>query len=86
MIELADILNSFEGKASFALNLKGKEAAVIYVEGKEIIADVKDAFAFLDFGLLHDLMKKKSESKTMQRLKDAGFKISLKYKGFKVDL
>ncbi len=83
---LHDILKSVEGNVSCSLHLHGKEAAVISLEGKELVFDVKDPFAFMDFGLLHSFMKKKHESKTIQHLKDAGFRISFKYKGFKVDL
>ena len=83
---LENLLKDVGGSASLTINMKGKEAAVISIIGKEITADIKDPFAFLDFGLFHEFMKKKSDSKTIKRLKDSGFKISLKYKGFKVDL
>ncbi len=87
MITLTEILKSFEGKAAFTVNIKNKEAAVISIEGKSVVADVKDPFAFMDFGLFHDLMKKKNKQEgTLQRLRDAGFTVSLKYKGFKIDL
>ena len=88
MITLNEILKSFEGRANFSIVIKGKEAAVIIIDGKEIIADVKDPFAFMDFGLFHDLMRKRGSGSggSLQRFKDAGFKVSLKYKGFKIDL
>jgi len=87
MITLNEILKSFEGRANFSINMKGKEAAVITIDSKEIVADVKDPFVFMDFGLFHDLMRKRGSPEShLQRFKDAGFKISLKYKGFKIDL
>lgn len=83
---ISDILKSVDGSLNCSLNFHGKEAAIISLAGKELLFDVKDPFAFMDFGLLHSFMKRKGESKTMQKLKDAGFKVSLKYKGFKIDL
>lgn len=87
MLTITEILKSIEGKADFTLIVKGKEAAMISVQGKNVVADVKDPFIFMDFGLIQDLLsKKKKDSSSLQRLKDAGFKVSLKYKGFKIDL
>ena len=59
---LENLLNDVSGAASLTINMKGKEAAVISVVGKEITADIKDPFAFLDFGLFHEFMKKKNSS------------------------
>ncbi len=80
------ILKDLSGSATLTINMKGKETAVVSLVGKEIIADIKDPFAFMDFGLFHELMRKKNDSNTIKKLKGHGFKVSLKYKGFKIDL
>ena len=80
------ILKGLSGSATLTVNMKGKETAIVSVAGKDIVLDVKDPFAFLDFGLFHELMKKKNDSNTIKKLKEHGFKVSLKYKGFKIDL
>lgn len=84
---IADILKSVGGSANCSINIKGKEAAVISLEGKELLLDVKDPFAFMDLGLIGHFMKGRgSSSGAIGRLKEAGFRVRLKYKGFKVDL
>lgn len=83
---LENLIKDVSGSASLTINMKGKEAAVISVVGKEITADIKDPFAFMDFGFFHEFMKKKNDSNTIKKLKESGFKVSLKYKGFKIDL
>ncbi len=83
---LEDILKSVDGSLDCSIHFHGKQAAIISLENKEIVFDVKDPFAFMDFGLMKEFMKRRGDSGAMKRLKDAGFKVSLKYKGFKVDL
>ncbi|HLD41922.1 MAG TPA: hypothetical protein VJB06_02715 [archaeon] len=79
----SELLKNVSGKASASINISGKEVLAVSLDGKEITIDVKDPFAVLDFGL--DRLKT-GKSGTVQKLKDSGFKIKLKYKMFKVEL
>ena len=81
----SELLKNVSGKATLSININGKEAFDVLVDEKEITVDVKDPFALLEFGL-GEIMKKKGKSRTVQKLKDAGFKVKVKYKLFKVEL
>ena len=81
----SDILKSITGSASLKIAIKGREILGVSLEGRSITIDVKDPFAVLDLGV-EEFLKKKGQSRTAKKLKDAGFRVILKYKIFRVEL
>ncbi len=85
--KISDILKSLKGKGEAYISIDGKPLLLITLKDKELKIDVKDAFALVNMGVAGDLLKgggKKSEK--IQKLKDAGFKIKVKYKLFEFEL
>ncbi|MBI4163443.1 MAG: hypothetical protein HY512_01155 [Candidatus Aenigmarchaeota archaeon] len=86
-LKLSEILKTLSGKGDLTISADGKPLLFVSLNGKEIKVDVKDAFALVQMGIAGDILKgggKKSEK--LQKLKDAGFKIKIKYKLFEFEI
>ena len=85
-LSISDILKSISGSGEAAVSVNNKPLLNVSLKNKEIKIDVKDPFAIVEMGLAGRLLKGGSKSEKMQKLKDAGFKIKIKYKLFEFEL
>ncbi len=85
-LKLSEILKTLGGKGDLTISVNDKPLLFVSLNNKEISVDVKDAFALVQMGIAGDIMKGGGKSKKVQKLKDAGFKIKIKYKLFEFEL
>ena len=84
--KLSDILKTLSGSCEANISIDGKPLLSIELKDKELKIDVKDPFAIVEMGLAGNLLKRGGKSEKVQKLKDAGFKIKVKYKLFEFEL
>lgn len=85
---ITSMLEVFTGKVHFYLSVGGKPAVeiIIHDEKKEIIAEIKNPLLALELGLQQIATKKKVDSYVLDRIRDAGYKVKVKYKIFEMEL
>lgn len=84
---IEDILKHVSGKADFSLDIEGKPAAEIKVDGKKVTIEVRNPSVALEFAGKRLFQGKGiGESKTLGRLKKAGFTIKAKYGMLEIDI
>lgn len=84
--KLSEILKSLSGSGEANISINGKPLLSITLKNKEMKVDVKDPFAIVEMGLAGNLLKGGGKSEKVKKLKDAGFKIKIKYKLFEFEL
>ncbi|HLD57353.1 MAG TPA: hypothetical protein VJA47_03550 [archaeon] len=85
-LKLADILKTLKGSGEAQVSVNGKPLLDITLNNKELKIDVKDPFAIVEMGLAGNILKGGGKSEKIKKLKDAGFKIKVKYKLFEFEL
>jgi hypothetical protein len=88
MSMITDILEIMTGKVHFYLSVGRKPAIEIFLhdERKEIVAEIKNPVLAFELGL-HELAKGKgSGGYVLEKIKDAGYKVKVKYKMFELEL
>ncbi|MBU0898614.1 MAG: hypothetical protein KKB03_04460 [Nanoarchaeota archaeon] len=83
---LAKILEGLCGKAHFMVLIGRKPALEITIEDKQVLIDVKNPVLALDFGMQELLKRGKVEKNVLREMKKLGYKITIKYKMFKLDI
>ena len=83
---ISEYLSTLKGEADFTFEMDKKEILSIKSKGKEILVDIKNPMAAIDMGLLDLLKGKIKGSGSLKKLKNAGFKIKVKYKLFEFEL
>ena len=83
---ITDILEIIEGKVHFYLSVGGKPAVEIIMKDKEIVAEIKNPLLAIELGIQQLATKEKRDSYVLQRVKDAGYKIKVKYKMLEFEL
>ncbi len=82
-----EILKHVSGKAELSIEIEGKPAAAVKMDGKKITIDVLDpAFAMKFAGQSLFRGKGFAESGTLAKLKKAGFTIKAKYMMLEIGL
>ncbi len=85
---ITSILELVSGRMHFYLSVGGRPAIEIILrdEEKEIVAEIKNPVLALELGLQQISTAKKFDSYMLDRVKDAGYKIKVKYKMFEFEL
>ena len=84
--KLSDILKSLSGQGEATVSVNNKPLLAVSLKDKELKIDVKDPFAIVEMGFGGKLLKGGGKSEKVKKLKDAGFKIKVKYKLFEFEL
>ena len=82
-----DLIEKFFKKASIAIMIdKSPAVEVKYMDGVFVI-DVKNPLLLMGLGLDLDLLKRDNKNSVIRKaIKEMGFKITLRYKVFEIDL
>jgi len=83
---LSKILGSLLGRIHFMIYLGKSPAAEIEVKDNDIIVDVSNPLIALELGL-EELLSRKGEQdiKMLENVKKAGYRIVIKYRGFRLE-
>jgi hypothetical protein len=83
---IKNILEMIQGKVHFYLFVGGSPAIEIILHDKEIIADIKNPILALELGLHQLGGKKQFSSSILDKVKEAGYKVKVRYKIFEIEL
>jgi hypothetical protein len=88
MSMITSILEILTGKIHIYLSVGGSPAVEIVIRDKEkeIVADIKNPILAIELGLQQIATKKKMDSYVLNRIKDAGYKIKVKYKMLEMEI
>lgn len=84
---LSKILGSLLGRIHFMIYLGKSPAAEIEVKDNDIVVDVSNPLIALELGL-EEMLSKKGEQdiRMLENIKKAGYRIIVKYKGFRLEI
>ncbi len=84
---LADIFKSIMGKAHFMVYMGNAPAAEITMKDKEIIVDIVNPIAAIELGIEEFLSKKGTQDiESIKKIREAGYRIKIKYRSLEMDL
>lgn len=84
---LAGIFKTLVGKAHFMIYMGNAPAAEIEVKDKEITVSIVNPIAAAELGIEEFLSKKGAEDiEIIKRIKEAGYKVRIKYKSLEMDV
>ena len=83
---ISEYLSTLKGEVDFTFEMDKKEILSVKIKDKDVLVGIKNPMAAIDMGLLDLLKGKIKGSGSMKNLKDAGFKIKVKYKLFEFEL
>ncbi len=83
---ITSILELISGRIHFYLSVGGKPAIEIILRDKEIVAEIKNPLLAIELGLQQMGTSKSMDSYVLKKIKDAGYKIKVKYKMFEIEL
>ena len=83
---ISEYLSTLKGEVDFTFEMDKKEILSVKIKDKDVLVGIKNPMAAIDMGLLDLLKGKIKGSGSMKKLKDAGFKIKVKYKLFEFEL
>jgi dimeric dUTPase (all-alpha-NTP-PPase superfamily) len=85
---LKSILEGFSGDVHFFISFGEKPAAEVKLKDKEIILEIKNPILAAEVAIEELIQKRKKSNllKYMEKLKDLGYKVKIKYKLLEVEL
>jgi hypothetical protein len=84
---LADIFKSIVGKAHFMIYMGNTPAAEIEMKDKEVMVDIVNPIALVELGIEEFISKKGTQDiEVIKRIKEAGYRIKIRYKMLEMEL
>ena len=83
---ITDFLGVFRGKVRFFITVGDEPAVEIKIEGKEIIADIKNPLLAIELGIEEFLKSGNSSGDMFKKIKEMGYRIKIKYKFIEVEI
>lgn len=84
---LAEILKTLIGRAHFMIYMGKSPAAEIEIKDKVIVADIVNPIAAVELGIEEFLSRNGTQDiDVIKKIKEAGYKIKIKYKMLEMDL
>ena len=84
---LADIFKTLMGKAHFMIYMGNAPAAEIEVKDKEVTVNIVNPVAAVELGIEEFLSRKGAEDiEIINRIKEAGYRIRIKYRSLEMEL
>lgn len=84
---LAEILKTIIGRAHFMIYMGKNHAAEIEIKDKVIVVDIVNPIAAVELGIEEFLSRKGTQDiDVIKKIREAGYKIKIKYKMLEMDL
>ncbi len=84
---LADIFKSIVGKVHFMIYMGNTPAAEIEMKDKEVMVDIVNPIALVELGIEEFISKKGTQDiEVIKRIKEAGYRIKIRYKMLEMEL
>ena len=83
-----DLFEKIAGRVHFYITVGKKPAIEIYLQDKEIIAEIKNPLLAIEFGIEHLLSggTELGKNNMLEKIKKHGYKIKLKYKMIEMEI
>jgi hypothetical protein len=84
---LADIFKTIVGKAHFMIYMGKSPAAEIELNDKEVMVNIVNPVALIELGIEEFISKKGVQDiEVIRKIKEAGYRIKVKYKTLEMEL
>ena len=84
---LADIFKTIVGKAHFMIYMGKSPAAEIELNDKEVMVNIVNPIALIELGIEEFISKKGTQDiEVIRKIKEAGYRIKIKYKTLEMEL
>lgn len=84
---LADIFKTIVGRAHFMIYMGKSPAAEIELNGRLVLVDIVNPIAAVELGIEEFLSRKGTQDiEVIRKIKEAGYRIRVKYKTFEMEL
>lgn len=82
---MESILEKLIGDVHFYIYLRKSLVAEVLIERKKIVIEIKNPILALET-IVQQVLERKIESQTLQRLKEAGYSVKIKYKALQFNV
>jgi hypothetical protein len=84
---LADIFKTIAGRAHFMIYMGKYPAAEIELKDKEVLVNITNPLALVELGIEEFISRKgAADLEVIKRVKEAGYKVKVKYKTLEMEL